>query len=161
VSLRTVNGSIRDAKPVTPAGTSAVSRRHRRQRGSIGEVGNDLDIDCRAARRSRARRRLRRSRQRRLNPGLTNDGAATDDVSLEATENIYLTEVDAYPRLAWRMRSTATSASRSRVRDPDEDFYLVKSGSAQFAESNTRAPSGNDVDWCARCRGHGVRGGGL
>ena len=36
---------------------------------------------------------------------------------------------------------------RPRVgRRIDEDLYLVKNGTARFAESNTRAPSGDDLD---------------
>src|SRR6185503_2740628 len=77
-------------------------------------------------------------------PGLAR---ANDDVGLEARDNIYVTETNAYLRLV--LAHATLGDIRLTVRESalrDEDLYLVKNGSARFAESNTRAPSGNDID---------------
>ncbi len=72
--------------------------------------------------------------------------AAGDDVGLEATAGIYYTETDAYLRLV--LAHSLTGDIRLTVRESvqlDEDLYLVASGTARFAESNTRGPQ-NDGD---------------
>ncbi|MDQ0612685.1 hypothetical protein QF046_000326 [Microbacterium sp. W4I4] len=72
--------------------------------------------------------------------------AAGDDVGLEATGGIYYTETDSHLRLV--LAHSLMGNIRLTVRETaqlDEDLYLVRSGTAQFAESNTRGPNG-DVD---------------
>ena len=157
VSLRTVNGSIVDAKHVVGTETDDAEVLGQTididaNGGSIGTFGNDLEIDS-----------TRDSNPPCSNlmylgtaPGcadttlLDSDAglaAANDDVGLEATASIYLTEVASYLRLV--LAHAVTGDIRITVRDSvalDEDLFLIKNGSAQFAESNSRAPSGNDVD---------------
>src|SRR5262249_25289772 len=62
---------------------------------------------------------------------------------------IYLTETTGYLRLL--LAHAVTGPIRITVRESadageNEDLYLVASGTARFAESNTRAPSGDDLD---------------
>ena len=68
-------------------------------------------------------------------------------MSLEATDNIYLTETDATLRLV--LAHTYTGDIRLTVResapDTDEDLELLALRQRDFAESNTRLP-GNDPD---------------
>ncbi len=131
VSLRTVNGSILDARN-NGAGDLHGARSTRPARGARPDV--DIDANGGSDRRGRQRPRDRlvarldvAVRQRELrrhsttahsDPGLTNDGAdANDDVGLEATENIYLTETEPLPAAACsRTPSTATSGSPSARR---------------------------------------------
>ncbi len=90
---------------------------------SIGTVSNDLEIDS-----------------RRGSP------ANTDYVGLEATNNIYLTETAGNLRLV--LAHTYTGDIRLTVRESaalGEDFELLPSGTARFAENNMTAP-GNHPD---------------
>ena len=75
--------------------------------------------------------------------GGTSDPALStlgDDVSLESSGGIYLTETDSYLRLA--LAHASGGDIRLTVRetaDLDEDVYLVSNGSARFAESSGRS----------------------
>jgi len=134
VTLRTVGGSILDGRKDgaggdqdagdgdTAADVIGITIDIDANGGSsdIGEFGNDLDIDSSAG--------------------------GTGDVSLEAGSDIYLTETDANLRLV--MAHAYGGDIRLTVResaDLDEHFELLPSGSARFAESNTRPP-GNHTD---------------
>ena len=116
--------------------------------GSIGSVGNDLEID--SSRGSPfAVQRTRTAPTRRSaassDPGLA---AANDDVGLEATDE-HLPHRDRRATCAScsRTPSTATSASRSASRPTTtRTSTSIEDGTARFAESNTRAPSGDDLD---------------
>ena len=156
VSLRTVNGSIIDVGILPDeVNVSGQTIDIDANGGSIGEYGNDLDIDS-----ARGPPGLPCDNEncgdyvcatedcsdRPLGVadlGLTNDGLyAADDVALEATDSIYLTETDSYLRLLLahavngNIRLTVNETS-----DLDEDLYLIKSGTARFAESDFRLPS--------------------
>jgi len=161
VSLRTVKGSIVDAKP--GHGTASDDAEILAQTvdldangGSIGTGTNDVEIDssrsstftCASINCADVPTGNAAPNDFVSDPGLTNDGAnATDDVGLEATDSIHLTEVASYLRLVFA--HTVNGDIVITVRNSsahDEDLFLVKSGSARFAESNVRLPSGNDVD---------------
>ncbi|WP_292324641.1 hypothetical protein, partial [Mesorhizobium sp.] len=132
VSLRTVDGSIRDARnnglgdDFANVLGQAVDLDANGVGASIGSSGNDLEIDS-----------------SRGSPTLTLDQDG-DDVAMEADANIYVTETDGYLRLL--LAHTYTGDIRITVRESanatstGEDLQLVKSGSAQFAESNSRLP---------------------
>src|SRR6185436_16492675 len=116
---------------------------------------NDLDIDSSRGSQSPVVKENGADTDTGLSdPGLA---AANDDVGLEATQNIYLSETDAYLRLvlAHAVNGNIRITVRETTPDPDpvlplrtgdEDLYLIKDGTARFAESNTRAPSGDDLD---------------
>ena len=134
VGLRTVGGSILDARNAG-AGDAAANVLGRAvdldangQGSSIGQIKNELEIDS-----------------SRGSPALTLEQSG-DDVGLEATDDIYLTETDGLLRLV--LAHSYEGDIQLTVRDStdtDEHLQLVDSGSARFAESNTRAP-GNQPD---------------
>jgi Calx-beta domain/RTX calcium-binding nonapeptide repeat (4 copies) len=152
VSLRTVNGSIVDGKH---AGSTTDDAEVIGQTvdldangGSIGASGNDLEIDSSVGSNAPCVNATypgcADSALTVSDPGLA---AANDDVGLEATQSIYLTEVSSYLRLF--LAHAVNGDIRITVRDSsahDEDLFLIHDGSAQFAESNNRLPSGDDVD---------------
>lgn len=119
VSLRTVNGSIVDARE-DGAGDDEWNIRARSidldaNGGSIGSPDglNDLEIDSTIA-----------------------GALATDDVGLEASTSIFLTETDGFLRLV--MAHAENGNIRLTVResaDLDEHLYLVELGQVRFAES--------------------------
>ena len=143
VSLRTVNGSIRDARNAGAGDDAAnvlgqtIDLDANGADADIGEFGNDLEID---------------SRRGSAPVGLNGDG---DDVALEATRHIYLAETDQDLRLVFA--HTYTGDIRITVQDTggvndntglegaDEDLELIDHGSARFAESNARQ-SNPDAD---------------
>jgi len=97
---------------------------------SIGAVDNDFEIDSR-----------RGSAASDLTDAIGNFGLdkVGDDVGLEATANIYLSEVDAELRLVFA--HTYTGDIRLTVwesSDLDENLLLIDNGSARFAESAAR-----------------------
>ncbi|MHB1243985.1 MAG: beta strand repeat-containing protein, partial [Gaiellaceae bacterium] len=134
ISLRTVAGSIVDARDGgfgdDAADVLGQAVDIDANGGSIGDTGggNDLELD---------------SRRGSPAAGLEAGG---DDVALEASTGIYLTETDAELRLAL---AHATGGNiRLTVResaDLDENFLLIRSGSARFAEGNASVP-GLDPD---------------
>jgi hypothetical protein len=129
VSLRTVGGSILEGRPGGVDGDDdfaadvigvSIDLDANGSGANIGAFANDLEIDSSVG--------------------------ATGDVGLEATDSIFLTEADANLRLL--LAHTYTGDIRLTVResaDLDEVLDLLASGSARFAESNTRLP-GNDPD---------------
>ena len=131
VSLRTVNGSIIDARNDDDANVIGltVDLDANGVNASIGENGDDLEIDSRA--------------------GLAREGSltvATDDVALEATRNIWVTEVAGELRLALAhayLGNIVLTVRESAAQG--EDLQLIRDGSARFAEDNGTAP-GNHVD---------------
>jgi len=153
VSLRTKAGSILDAKAVDDvdgdANVLGQSIDLDANGGSIGEFGNDVEIDS------------RRGSVHYGDPLAQPDGAPYlpnvaqwlqadgDDVGLEATGNIYLTEVNAELRLV--LAHSYTGNIRLTVREAEgatsvaENLYLVEQGQARFAEDNTTA-NGNQPD---------------
>ncbi|HEX5591393.1 MAG TPA: Calx-beta domain-containing protein [Candidatus Limnocylindrales bacterium] len=161
VSLRTVAGSIIDGKH---AGSSTDDAEILGQTvdldangGSIGTSGNDLEIDSSIGSTFTCTKASCADLDSgQSNPGLTNDaGYATDDVALEGSTGIWLTETDGYLRLVFAHAPTGDIRLTVRETSPDgaptagtldEDLYLLKSGTARFAESNTRLPSGDDLD---------------
>ncbi len=147
VSLRTRAGSIIDALNDSAADVLGQTIDIDANGGSIGQVGNDLEID--SSRGSSApcvnlvHPRCADTTLAVADPGLA---ATNDDVALEATGSIYLTEVDAYLRLLFA--HAVDGDIRITVRDSadlDEDLYLIEDGFARFAEDNTTLP-GNDID---------------
>ena len=122
VALRTVNGSILDARN-GGLGDDAWNIRGRSVDlfaggGSIGTFGNDLEIDSLVA-------------------GL----ATPDDVGLEASGSIYLTETDGTLRLVWAMaRDGDIRLTVRESSDLDEDLVLKGSGSAYFGEIPPLSP---------------------
>ena len=126
VSLRTVNGSLVDGKDDGTANVLGQSIDLDANGGSIGSSGNDLEID--SARGSNAPctstsfAECADASLAATDPGLS---ALNDDVALEATESIYLTEVDAHLRLVFAhavngdIRITVRESSQH-----DEDLYL-------------------------------------
>ncbi len=129
ISLRTVNGSILDARSDGTGDTDAnligqtIALDANGTGASIGALANDLEIDSRVG-----------------------SSGGADDVGLEATANIYLTETDGNLRLVFA--HTYAGDIRLTVRDSadhDEDLELLASGTARFAENATTAP-GNDSD---------------
>jgi hypothetical protein len=167
VSLRTINGSIVDARNWgngdTLTNVYGQTIDIDANGGSIGQfdtglgIDNDLEIDSsRGSTFTCTKEDCADLDSGHSNPGLTNEGSyATDDVGLEATHDIYLTETDGYLRLVLAhavngdiritVRETTPDATPS-ADTLDEDLYLLKAGTARFAESNTRAPSFNDPD---------------
>ncbi|NIO40350.1 MAG: hypothetical protein GTO41_09215, partial [Burkholderiales bacterium] len=145
VGLRTVNGSIVDARNDLGDNVRGQSIDIDANGGSIGELNNDLDIDSsRGSSPPCDKDNCADTDAGFSDPGLA---AVNDDVGLEATQNIYLTETDAYLRLV--LAHAVNGDIRITVGETaahDEDFFLIKSGAARFAESNTRAPSGDDLD---------------
>jgi hypothetical protein len=131
VSLRTVggSGSILDSRNGGAGDTTAsilgqtIDLDANGADADIGADCNDLEIDS-----------------RRGSP------AGTDDVGLEATRSIFLTETDGDLRLV--LAHTYTGDIRLTVResaDLDEHLELLASGSARFAEDDATA-SGFDPD---------------
>ena len=150
VSLRSRAGSIVDARN-GGAGDAAADVLGQTididaHGGSIGDTGggNDLEIDS-----------LRSSPFVCTNlncadmPDGTSDpglAATGDDVALEAQNGIFLTETAEYLRLV--LAHATTGNIRITVRESgatNEDLYLIKLGSARFAEDDTTVP-GNDLD---------------
>ena len=75
----------------------------------------------------------------------TDPATGLDDVSLEASDNIYLRETDGALRLA--LAHTYYGDIRLTVRDTsdlDENLYLVNDGEARFAESDSRDPGSQE-----------------
>jgi hypothetical protein len=104
--------------------------------GSIGDPSgnNDLDIDS-----------------RRASPAAGLE-TISDDVALEAQNSIFVTETDSHLRLVLahartgNIRLTVRESSPLDVDFTDEDFFLIKDGSARFAERDGTAPTSGDVD---------------
>ena len=130
VSLRTVDGSILDAEdddhtdglyPYADVMGKTIDLDANGTNADIGAFNNDLEID---------------SRRGSAALGLNDAG---DDVALEATRNIYLTETDGELRLV--LAHTYDGDIRLTVREsnaPGENLELIDNGTARFAESNTR-----------------------
>jgi len=137
ISLRTVDGSILDSRNDGLGDDNAnllgqtIDLDANGEGSSIGAYANDLEMDS-----------------RRSSP------ANTDDVSVEATENIYLAETAEDMRLV--MAHTYDGDIRITVRESasqGEDLDLLHSGSARFAETNSSYPTFHlDAD---RIVGHG------
>ncbi len=144
VSARTLDGSILNAKLDDTDNIRGQSVDLDANGGSIGLQSKDVMVDS---------NRAPPFECDNLNCGNNSNGTsdgklatAGDDVALEATGDIYLTETDAYLRLV--LAHALTGNIRLTVRETsqtDEDLYLIKNGSARFAESNTRAPN-SDID---------------
>ena len=139
VALRTVAGSVLDVDDdATPdvLGQS-IDIDANGQGSSIGRNGNDLEIDS-----SRG-------------VAIAALDANVDDVALEASSGIFLTETAGHLRLL--MAHAFGGDIRLTVRESKilgEDFQLIRSGTARFAESNTRGP-GNQAD-AERLVGRGI-----
>jgi len=142
VGLRTVAGSIVDADDELAADVigQTIDIDANGIGASIGEFGNDLDID---------------SNLLITEPDFFGDterdaalsDTGLDDVSLEAYGSIYLSETDGALRLA--LAHSFVGNIRLTVResaDLDEHLYVIERGSAQFAESNVRDPGGQTDD---------------
>ncbi|WP_203230655.1 calcium-binding protein [Agromyces humi] len=142
VSLRSRAGSILDAQNDAAADVIGQTIDIDAHGGSIGTAANDLEIDslvdspfaCTNANCAN-------------NPNGTSDAglaAIADDVALEASAGIWLTETDGYLRLLF---AHATAGNiRITVRESaelDEDLYLIRNGSANFAEDNSTVPGNN------------------
>src|SRR5262249_26241209 len=111
VALRTVAGSIVDAFGDGAADVLGQAIDLDANGGSIGTAGDALEID---------------SLRGIAFTGLT---ANADDVALEGSTGIYLTETDAYLRLL--LAHAVSGNIRITVResaDVDEDLYLVEDG---------------------------------
>jgi hypothetical protein len=140
VSLRTVAGSIVDrpedgAEDVTDADiiARAVNLDANGLGASIGEIGNDLEIDSRNG-----------SAGSETVDGVSLD-AAQDDVALEALQNIFVTETEGALRLV--LAHALYGTIRLTVRETsetEENLLLVDSGVANFAESDARYPGLQD-----------------
>ena len=146
-SLRTTGGSIRDAKNDGTDNIEAQSVDLDANGGSIGASGNDLNIDS-ARGPPVTGQTCTSSSAAQFSCGDNADGTANsalsasgDDVSLEATNDIYLTEDAHYLRLA--LAHAVNGNIRLTVREAaaahDSNLYLVVNGTARFAESNARS----------------------
>jgi hypothetical protein len=156
VSLRTVGGSILDAEgddhldglyPYADVMGKTIDLDANGSDADIGASDNDLEIDS------------RRGSAQGLSLNVNDD----DDVALEATDDIFLSETDQDLRLV--LAHTYTGDIRLTVRESggtdditgleyrDEDLELIDNGSARFAESNDRDP-GSQID-ADRIIGHG------
>ncbi|MGK2853884.1 MAG: hypothetical protein ACSLE3_07225, partial [Microbacteriaceae bacterium] len=140
VSARTLKGSVLNARLDDGDNIRAQSVDIDANGGTIGLQSKDVVIDS-----GRAPPFDCDNLNCSNNLNGTSDAAlatAGDDVALEATGGIYLTESDAYLRLV--LAHSLTGDIRLTVRESaqtDEDLYLISSGSARFAESNTRLPN--------------------
>jgi hypothetical protein len=127
VSLRTVGGSIVDARDDIAANIygQTIDLDANGAGSDIGEVDNDLEINSRIWSPENA-----------------------DDVGLEATGNIYLAET--YGNLRLVLAHTYDGDIRLTVRESSasvvEDFELLASGQALFAEANGATRPGNHDD---------------
>ncbi|MCU0918723.1 MAG: hypothetical protein MUF16_00045, partial [Burkholderiaceae bacterium] len=133
VSLRTVEGSIVDGRTgASNDGAANVLGRaidlDANGSGGIGGAGVALKID---------------SSRGSATPVLSAGG---DDVAIEAGNGINLIETDGHLRLvlAHAYQSNIQLGVRESL-DVDENFLLIHSGEARFAESDSRLP-GNDPD---------------
>ncbi|MEQ1826278.1 MAG: hypothetical protein ABL921_10035, partial [Pirellula sp.] len=131
VSLRTVggSGSILDSRNGGAGDTTAnvlgqtIDLDANGNGADLGAPNNDLEIDSRIG-----------------------SAFGQDDVGLEATEHIYLTETDGNLRLV--LAHAYLGDIRLTVRDSavqGENFELLPSGEARFAENNSTVP-GNHID---------------
>jgi len=125
VSLRTTGGSIIDARNDAAANVlgRSIDLDANGANASIGSDSNEFEIDSRIG---------------------SADGV--DDVGLEATANIYLTETSGNLRLV--LAHAYSGDIRLTVRESTaqgEDFELLHDGSARFAEDASTLP-GNDPD---------------
>lgn len=122
VSMRTREGSILDFKPGEDEANvlgQSIDLDANGAGASIGDKasGNDLEID-------------------------SGRGSVNHDVALEATKDIYVTEIDSKLRLV--LAHSYAGDIRITVResaDLDEHLELLHSGSARFAESTTSRPT--------------------
>ena len=130
-SLRTVGGSIRDARNAGLGDTAAnvlgqtIDLDANGIGSSIGAFNNDLEIDS----------------------SVDSPTGDLDDVGLEASDSIFLTETDADLRLV--LAHTYTGDIRLTVREStalDEDLNLLASGAARFAEDESTIPGSQDDD---------------
>jgi hypothetical protein len=140
VSLRTVAGSIVDADNETDADVigDTIDLDANGLNASIGSIGNDLDINSFDGL-SEVDFYDDAARDAALND--TDPTTGLDDVSLEASDNIYLRETDGALRLA--LAHTYYGDIWLTVRDTsdlDEHLYLINDGEARFAESDNRNP---------------------
>ncbi|GAB3043216.1 hypothetical protein GCM10027052_26710 [Parafrigoribacterium mesophilum] len=144
VSLRSRAGSILDAQNDAAADVIGQSIDLDANGGSIGVAANDLEIDSLVGSPFACT-----NVNCANNPdGSSDAGLATvaDDVALEAGTGIYLTETDEYLRLV--LAHALSGDIRITVRESgaiDEDLFLVRDGTANFAEDDTTAPA-NDAD---------------
>jgi hypothetical protein len=156
VALRTKGGSILDAKVLDDvdgdANVLAQSVDLDANGGSIGQVGNDVEIDSRRASTDHGDPLAQPPGSDylpNLDDWLESDA---DDVGLEATGGIYLTEVDDELRLV--LAHSYSGNIRLTVREDagaisvDENLYLIDHGQARFAEDDTTASNagGNQPD---------------
>jgi len=151
ISLRTVGGSVIDRKAGDEANVLGQTIDiDANGGGSIGEVGSDLKIDSRRASTDfgdplagNATSPLPATYLTNLNNALESDD---DDVSLEASANIWLTETDAELRLLFAHTYTGDITLTVRESaDLDENLLLIDHGTALFAEDNDTLP-GNQPD---------------
>ncbi|WP_201742286.1 hypothetical protein [Mangrovicoccus ximenensis] len=142
VALRTVDGSVIDADDETDADVigDSIDIDANGAGATIGTVSNDLDIDSRNGLDQAAF----------ADADLDDEGDVIDDVALEASNGIFLTETDGALRLvlahalAGNIRLTVRESSETdgdTLTGPDgEHLYVEDSGTARFAESNKRDP---------------------
>ena len=144
VSLRSRAGSILDAQNDAAADVIGQTIDIDAHGGSIGTAANDLEIDSLVGSPFSCT-----NVNCANNPNGTSDAGlatAADDVALEAGTGIYLTETDGYLRLV--LAHALTGDIRITVRETgaiDEDLFLIRNGTANFAEDDTTAPT-NDAD---------------
>ncbi|MEO6494544.1 MAG: hypothetical protein ABIP99_17070 [Ilumatobacteraceae bacterium] len=144
VSLRTRAGSILDAQNDAAADVIGQTVDLDAHGGSIGTATNDLEIDSLVGSPFACT-----NVNCANNPDGTSDAglaAVADDVALEAGTGIYVTEMNGYLRLV--LAHALTGNIRITVRETaalDEDLFLIRNGTANFAEDNTTAPT-NDAD---------------
>ena len=131
VALRTTSGSIIDARNDDLANIIGLTVDLDANGGSIGEAGDDLEIDSRAG----------------LGQEVSLE-ANTDDVALEAETSIWLTETDGELRLAlahaYLGNITLTVREAAGATSTGEDLQLIRSGDARFAESDDVLPGTHD-----------------
>ena len=148
VSLRTVDGSVLDGLNSNADNVrgQSIDIDANGQGATIGTSDNFLEIDS-----------------RRGTPEGAGVEAGGDDVGLEATGSIWLEETTGDLRvvLAHSYEGDITLKVRESAAQ-GEDFFLVHSGSARFAESNDRGPGPSrrtepGADATAQPRGAGQR----
>ncbi|MGU3646985.1 hypothetical protein ACLBXX_18660 [Microbacterium sp. C23T] len=142
VSLRTRSGSILDTLDDAAADVIGQTIDIDAHGGSIGVAANDLEIDSLVGSPFACD-----NENCADNANGTSDAglvAIADDVALEASAGIWLTETDAYLRLLF---AHATGGDiRITVRESaqlDEDLFLIRNGTANFAEDDSTVPGNN------------------
>ncbi len=144
VSLRTRSGSIVDALNDSAADVIGQTIDIDAHGGSIGTAANDLEIDSLVGSPFACMHvNCANNANGTSDAGLA---AVADDVALEGGTGIYVTETSGYLRLV--LAHALTGNIRITVHETgalNEDLFLIRNGTANFAEDNTTVPT-NDAD---------------